>query len=146
MIVALPLGVQALLMLVDEFVFHRRRGLKRWERWGHPLDTVSVGLALAVPAFAPPTEAWMGVYVGLGLFSCLLVTKDEWVHAEECSPTEHWLHAVLFVLHPVVFGVLGWAWWSEFGVFPRLLLWAELAALVGFAFYQIIYWIPRGRN
>jgi hypothetical protein len=146
MMVIVPLGAQALLMLVDEFIFHRRRGLPRWERWGHPIDTLSVGLALAVPAFAPPTIDWLTVYIGLSIFSCLLVTKDEWVHAKACAPMEHWLHAMLFVLHPVVFGVLAWAWWSEFQNFPRFLLWVELATLFGFAVYQILYWVPRGRD
>jgi hypothetical protein len=146
MMVALPLGLQALLMLVDEFVFHRRRGLQRWEVWGHPLDTLSVGLTVAVPAFFPPTKTWLFTYVALALFSCVLVTKDEWVHAQHCAPTEHWLHALLFVLHPVVFGCLGWAWLEEFAGFPRALLWGELVALGGFAIYQVLYWMPRERS
>jgi len=28
-------------MGVDEFYFHRRRGLPRWERLAHPLDTMT---------------------------------------------------------------------------------------------------------
>ncbi len=39
---AVPFALQGLAILVDEFYFHRRRGLPIWERWGHPLDTLSL--------------------------------------------------------------------------------------------------------
>jgi hypothetical protein len=38
----LPLIVQAIVIFVDEFYFHFAPGQPRWERIGHPLDTVTV--------------------------------------------------------------------------------------------------------
>ena len=98
---ALPLALQAVAMFFDEVLFHRRRGLSRWERVGHPLDTLTVLACFAVAIAAPPVTRWLFAYVALSAFSCLFVTKDEWIHARDCSPAEHWLHAVLFVLHPI---------------------------------------------
>jgi hypothetical protein len=40
----------------------------------------------------------------------LLITKDEWVHADQCNAGEHWLHSVLFVVHPVVLITAGLMW------------------------------------
>jgi len=82
LLLLLPALLQMLAMAVDEFVFHRRRGLPRWERLGHPLDTLTAAACYGWLAFAPPSESsTLGVYVGLCAFSCLFITKDEFVHA-----------------------------------------------------------------
>src|SRR5690606_8631765 len=87
------MGLQGTLMLVDEFLFHRRRGLPRWERIGHPLDTLTVLIPVALTTVFPPTAAFTGAFLAMALFSCLFVTKDEWIHARHCAPGEQWLHA-----------------------------------------------------
>ena len=40
------------------------------------------------------------VYAGLAVFSCLFVTKAEWLHARLCGPGEQWIHSLLFLLQP----------------------------------------------
>jgi hypothetical protein len=130
-------GSQAAFMLVDEFYFHRRRRLPRWERVGHPLDTLTVLLCYAVALLCPPSFAAGGAYVAVGVFSCLFVTKDEWLHARLCSPAEHWLHSVLFVLHPVVLGLVGFLW-VQGG--QRTLLTLQAAVTLAFGVYQTVYW------
>ena len=138
-----PAMLQGLAMFVDEFVFHRKRGLPRWERLGHPLDTLTVaacyGWLVAVPASHPHALA---VYVGLCAFSCVFITKDELVHAQRCEPVEIWLHALLFVLHPIVFLAFGviWSQGTEAWV-----LHGALAATVGMLAYQFGYWNLRSR-
>jgi hypothetical protein len=133
-----PLAVQGLAMSIDELWFHRRRGLPRWERLGHPLDTLTViacySWALAMP-FARPGA--LGGYVVLASFSCLFITKDEWVHAARCSPGEHWLHSVLFVLHPIVLGAAGLLW--SMGD-HRPWIAAQLGLALAFALYQLTFW------
>jgi hypothetical protein len=132
----LPLGLQALCMLVDELYFHRRRGLPRWERIGHPLDTLSVlacyGLALSLA----PAPGNLTLYVVAAAASCLLVTKDEPIHAQHCRPLEHWLHALLFVLHPIVLGVGALLWLRQ----ERTLLWLSFWLSAAFGLYQALYW------
>src|ERR1700722_1323339 len=106
----LPLALQAVLMIGDEAFFHRKRRLPLWERVGHPLDTLTVLACYAWVLFVSCGPGTLKVYVGLAAFSTLFVTKDEFVHKQHCSGTEQWLHALLFVLHPVVFLVLAIAW------------------------------------
>lgn len=140
---ALALFAQAAVFFVDEFYFHRRRGLPKWERWGHPADTLTVIAALSVPAFFSPTDFNLRVFGVLGVLSCVFVTKDEWVHAAKCPPTEHWLHSVLFILHPVVFICVGFEWMGGFSGFPLMGLYFQLAVLVAMALYQVGYWALR---
>src|SRR6266511_3179227 len=98
----IPFTLQTFCMAVDEFYFHRRRGLPRWERLGHPLDTLTALACFVWLLSAAPSALSLSVYVCLSVFSCLFVTKDEPVHSKHCSPNEQWLHALLFSLHPLV--------------------------------------------
>jgi hypothetical protein len=112
----LPFLVHGALMLVDEG-FHLRRGLPAWERWGHPLDTFAAAGCYAVALFAPRTREGLAAFAAAAALSCLCVTKDEWVHARHCSGAEHWLHACLFLLHPVLLGLAGlWAFAGAAGL------------------------------
>lgn len=123
-------------MLVDEIFFHRRRGLPRWERIGHPIDTLSVLACYCVTLALPPSQANLTLYVGLAALSCLLVTKDELVHAAHCEPAEQWLHSLLFILHPVVLGGAALLWLKE----ARGLLWLSAWLTAAFGVYQALYW------
>ena len=57
---------------------------------------------LALPLVLVPPGAEPAPVRGLAAFSCLLITKDEFVHQRLCTGGEHWVHAVLFILHPLV--------------------------------------------
>ena len=78
-------------MLVDEFYFHPRRFLPLWERLGHPIDTLSVALCVT---YLLGMGASVTTYTILSIFSCALVTKDEWqsivndVHAPSVDPVK----------------------------------------------------------
>ncbi len=148
---ALPVLVQAAALAFDEFVFHHRRGLPRWECLGHPLDTFSVLVPTCVAAFAHLDQRSFIVFVGTALFSCFFVTKDEWVHARLCDAREQWLHAVLFICHPLVFVSLGILWmWRDapqiFGLnaqyipITMMALYFQAVLLAVFLVYQVIYW------
>lgn len=146
-----PLGVQALALFVDEFVLHYRRSLPRWERLGHPIDTCSVLGALAIPVFVNFSNMSLLCFVCAAFFSSFLVTKDEWVHARACSGLEHWLHAVLFICHPMTFVSMAFFWalrdlpmWlpadASIVSTAEHLIRGQFVLLIGFLSYQIIYW------
>jgi 2-polyprenyl-6-hydroxyphenyl methylase/3-demethylubiquinone-9 3-methyltransferase len=124
----IPIAVQAAAMVVDEGWFHRRRGLPRWERVGHPLDTLTFVVCLAWLVVRGSGH----VYLALAIGSTVFVAKDEAVHARLCSPGEHWLHALLFVVHPLVL--------ASFTRLPREVLVAQLAVTLAFLAYQVVYW------
>jgi 2-polyprenyl-6-hydroxyphenyl methylase / 3-demethylubiquinone-9 3-methyltransferase len=132
----IPVGLQALAMVVDEGWYHRKRGLPRWERIGHPLDTLTIAICLGWLVAMPPARGALPVYVALAIFSTLFVTKDEAVHARLCTAGEHWLHSILFVLHPIVLAAFALIWWSG----GRTIVIGQLAVTLAFLGYQVIYW------
>jgi 2-polyprenyl-6-hydroxyphenyl methylase / 3-demethylubiquinone-9 3-methyltransferase len=133
----LPVALQGAAMVVDEGVFHRRRGLPRWERIGHPLDTLTIAACLGwLVASRPDTGFALSAYCVLAVFSTLFVTKDEGVHAKLCTAGEHWLHSILFVLHPIVLGSFAWLWWTG----HSSILVAQLVVTSAFLVYQVVYW------
>jgi hypothetical protein len=147
-----PLFVQTAAMGFDELYFHRKRGLGAWERIGHPLDTLTVLACVAWALLAAPSPAHVAVYAALALVSCLSITKDEVVHARRCSAGEHWVHALLFIVHPLSLGSVAMLWatlhapaqgWA--GVLPgpffgRTVLLGQLVVTASFCAYQAVYW------
>ena len=132
-----PVALQGVAMIVDEVVCHRRRGLPRWERIGHPLDTLTILACLGwLAVVSHDAAAALPVYVGLSIFSTLFVTKDEAIHARECGPGEHWLHAILFALHPIVLAAFAMMWWTG----HHTMIAIQLAVVGAFLTYQVVYW------
>lgn len=134
-----PFAVQGLLMGVDEFYCHLRRPLRRWERLGHPSDTLLFLSCLLWLLTRPPGPGSVRVYIALSAASCLFVTKDEWQHRELCTGFENWLHALLFMLHPLLLVWAGWLWWTADGAF-HLAVGGAAGMSAAFAVYQFIYW------
>jgi hypothetical protein len=150
-LLAVPLGVQALAMLVDELYFHRRRGLGAWERIGHPLDTLTVLLCLAWVLVVSPSDGAIATYIVLAAASCFFITKDEAVHTTACRAGEHWLHAVLFVVHPMSLASIGLMWPAIHARRDEIPVWlrdvpaasivtTQLTVTCAFCLYQILYW------
>ena len=137
-VLAGPFAIQSVAMLVDELYFHRRRGLGAWERIGHPLDTLTVLACVGWALFTRPTSGHLAAYAVLAGISCLFVTKDEFVHARRCTAGEHWLHALLFVLHPLTLACVAIAWRLQ-GRSSSLPA-AQFIASAGFGLYQLAYW------
>lgn len=149
-----PFALQGIAIGVDEIYFHHKRGLPKWERIGHPIDTFSVLICLVFTLFIPYSAAALKTYIGLSIFSSLCVTKDEFVHKHHCPASENWLHAVLFTLHPIVLTVVGLIWaalsnkvffdWTmpllQNPNFLKTLLYAQVFSITLFLVYQIIFW------
>lgn len=152
-IVVIPFVLQALTIGVDEVYFHYKRGLPKWERIGHPVDTFSVLLCLSWVIAKAYTPLNAKIFIALAILSCLCVTKDEFVHKHHCPAAENWLHALLFTLHPITLFVLGMIWYSTShpNTHPILLAWfgnedlflilkGQLFLMTLFFFYQLIFW------
>ena len=149
-----PFALQAVVILFDEGYFHVRRGLPKWERIGHPIDTLSVLVCLGFVIFVPFSQKMLILYSALALFSSILVTKDEFVHFDHCPASEQWLHAVLFTLHPITLIAAGFIWpvaqgcevapwiaeWLDRPQALALFLKGQFAAMGLFLMYQIVFW------
>ncbi|MBS0604199.1 MAG: hypothetical protein JSS60_04065 [Verrucomicrobia bacterium] len=153
-LILVPFIVQTLVITFDEFYFHVRRGLPKWERIGHPLDTLTVLACFAFVLFVPYSSFFLKVYIGLAIFSCVFVTKDEFVHKDCCPASEQWLHALLFLNHPIVLTAAGLLWpivdkgiapsWLS-GLVPyadnvRFILIMQTICIALFLTYQTVYW------
>lgn len=151
----LPFGLQGLAMAFDEFGFHHHRTVPRWEWMGHALDTSVFLVCLAFPLLLAPTPSHLQLYGMLAVFSCFLITKDEFIHQRLCSGGEHWVHAVLFILHPLVLIATAFLWIMTGGglaltgipgppmAMARGVLLLQLLLVAGFLVFQIGYWASR---
>ncbi len=149
-LILLPFIIQAIVIALDEYIYHIKRGLPKWERIGHPIDTLSVIGCFAFILFVPYESSMIKYYVITAIFSCLLITKDEFVHKHHCPAGEQWLHAVLFVNHSILLAVMGLMWPKIHGqeIFDWLpsveilvpFLWSQGIFASLFFLYQVIYW------
>ena len=150
----LPFALQGLAMGVDEFGFHHQRTVPRWEWRGHALDTSVFLACLACPFVLPATPPNIRLYGVLAVVSCLLITKDEFIHQRLCSGGEHWVHALLFILHPIVLIATAFLWISlgthaVMGIPTPTLAWARGMLLFqgllvsGFLVFQLVFWSGR---
>lgn len=130
---------QGTIMAVDEFYFHWRRGLKAWEVWGHPVDTLFFLACFFLAWKFPPHTVMRNVWIVLALVSTLIITKDEWVHKKECCAAEQWLHALLFILHPISLWMCYQLWQSGLPEHKGLLL-LQTTLIGGFLAYQVFFW------
>jgi len=150
----IPFALQALVIVLDEWVFHVRRGLPKWERIGHPMDTLSVIICMGFVIFVPFSSKMLVLYIILSSLSTVLVTKDEFVHKDHCSAAENWLHALLFSLHPITLICAGFIWpvvqgvevapwiarWLDAKEELLLFLYGQFAVMIAFMLYQIVFW------
>lgn len=154
LLLCVPFLIQAIAIVLDEYLFHMKRGLPRWERIGHPLDTLTVLACFAFVLFVPYSFSAFKLYLFLALFSCLFVTKDEFIHKQHCPASEQWLHSILFVNHPILLASAGLMWpflhggdvphwllrWFKEPQFFEPFLQFQSLFVALFMFYQVIYW------
>ena len=129
--------LQGAILFFDELYFHRKRGLPLWEKFSHPIDSFSVLICYLFLFVSEYNESKLKIFIGLSVLSCLLITKDEFVHKAQAPAAENWLHALLFIVHPVPFIAAGllWAEATEKLSFGLMAVFVLL-----FMLYQIIYW------
>jgi hypothetical protein len=146
----IPFLIQAVCIFVDEFYFHVKRGLPKWERIGHPIDTLSVLVCFLFIVNFPCSALNVKIYGLLCALSMILITKDEFIHKEVCPKLEMWLHAVLFINHPLLLLAAGCIWGCDTFAFLNTLssikdlaasfFWGQTLFTGLFMLYQIIYW------
>lgn len=150
----IPFCLQAVAIMIDEVYFHWKRGLPKWERIGHPIDTLSLLVCMFFVVFVPFSASALNVYCVLAVISCLMVTKDEFVHKHHCPASENWLHALLFLLHPITLTMAGLIWpisqgvevpvwlsaWLDAPAALLFFLYMQTAVMFLFFLYQVIFW------
>lgn len=144
-ILLIPFAIQAVAVFIDEFYFHHQRGLGLWERLGHPFDTLSVISVYVFCLLAPYTFLNLIFGISIATFSCIFVTKDEFVHKKLCAAEEQWLHSILFLVHSLTSFILIGFWYLNQKSIPTLFsiksfFSIQILILILFMIYQIVYW------
>jgi hypothetical protein len=150
-VLAFLIGLHAFFMIIDEFYFHMKRILPKWERIGHPLDTLFFLACFVVVIFFSMTKMSIIFYIILSCISCVFIIKDEFIHLKHCSKYEQMLHALMFILHPVLLIILFLSWSSftkPYFDFLQIIhspiikniIWFQFSSAIVFLFYQVIYW------
>lgn len=97
--------------------------------------------SLSIPLLLPHTQANLRLYCVLGVISCLLITKDEWIHAKACEWKELWLHSVLFIVHPALLILVAVSWGQDSSsIALHFMLEFQIVAMLIFSAYQVVYW------
>ena len=86
-------------------------------------------------AFTDRTPLTENIYYVMATISCICVTKDEWVHRKYCTAEEMWLHAILFMMHPLVLYMALREWEDS-----RASFLAVAGGVFVFLVYQVVYW------
>jgi len=108
---AIPFIIQAILFGMDEFCYHRNRFIPLLEKWGHVLDTLVFLICIYYALYKDYRKRREWKYIFWFVLSCLVVLKEESIHYMlPISLGEQWLHSILFVLHPILLGSLGYFW------------------------------------
>ena len=145
-LILLTFVVQVFAISIDEFYFHRIRRLPLWERISHPIDTMLFTTCISISLFLPPHSPIIEWYIIIAILSTLLITKDEFIHPSLCSPAEHWIHSILFILHPIVLieVFIFWTMPQLFSTHILSILQIGLKLLFFFSllflFFQIVFW------
>ncbi|MBI1764474.1 MAG: hypothetical protein HYR56_23870 [Acidobacteria bacterium] len=113
------------------------------------MDTLTVLFCFGWVFLVVPTTVTVCAYTGLSLFSCLFVTKDEAIHCQVCKASEQWVHALMFMLHPLILlsaGLLWPVWHGQalsfftYTGFERSFLLGNTLLTFGFGLFQLLYW------
>ncbi len=130
-------GLQGLMIAIDEFYFHHRRVIPQWERIGHPVDTLLFLVCFLFCVFVQPKrENAQAIFIALAGLSCVIISKDEWIHKKYSDGAENWLHSLLFIIHPLSLFVL-YQLWMIGNIGPIIL---QSIVIFLFMSYQIVYW------
>jgi hypothetical protein len=149
--IVILIAFHAILMIFDEFFFHKKRILPKWERIGHPIDTLFILSCFFIITYLPMTKINVIIYCALSVFSCFIIIKDESIHLKCCDKYEQYLHAILFVLHPILLVILFFSWSSFTKPYINYLenfssplikniIYFQFISAILFLFYQILFW------
>ena len=124
---------------LDERLCHGGRGLSRVERAGRVADLL-LWLALhGLVIFAVFTPARGALYAGLATGALLFMTRDEW-RGRTCPPREAGLHALQYLLSPVLLLTLG-AMWPVIDGVSTVVGWMLPLSLDGL---RLLVWLQAG--
>lgn len=134
--------IQVILFNVDEYYFHRKRGLVKQEVISAIVDGALYLIPLLIAIFLPFNSLWQKLYIGFAMISCLSIAKNECFYPSLTAP-ERVVHALLYILHPVMLYTFYISWEQNYfttmiNFWMIQIIYMALGAKT--LTYQIIYW------
>jgi hypothetical protein len=134
--------LHAALYGVDEYIYHRKRGLCPVEFINALFDGILFLIPLVIAIFTSHSYWLDKIYIALAVLSIFSIIKNERFYHELCV-TERMIHAALYVLHPLILYAFYHSWkWNFFDKYYYF--WLVQLLYVAFGTktvtYHIIYW------
>lgn len=134
--------LHGILFRVDEYMFHRKRGLQKRELTNSLIDGLIFLITLAVAMFSKHSYWSDKIYIALSIVSCLSIVKNEFFY-ENLKKGERFVHALLYVFHTTILYAFYISWRiNYFDSHYYIWLTQLLYMILGFQTlaYSLIYW------
>lgn len=134
--------IHALLFAADEYLFHKKRGLKKDEIYNSLIDGALFLIPLVISIFFPFTNLTKIIFLTTAILSCISIVKNELFYKDLCV-RERLIHSFLYVLHPAILYSFYISWAGNyFHEFSNV--WLVQLVYIFFGTktlaYRIIYW------
>ena len=131
-----------ILYRIDEFKFHRQRGIGKTELTNSLIDGLIFLITLSIAMFSSFNYWSEKIYIALSILSCLSIAKNEFFYGQLCKG-ERFTHSLLYVLHTIILYAYYLSWKTNyFDLHYYIWLTQLLYMILGFQAltYSLIYW------
>ncbi|OIQ18990.1 MAG: hypothetical protein BM556_06815 [Bacteriovorax sp. MedPE-SWde] len=130
------------LFTVDEYLFHKKRGLSKNEIYNSLIDGALFLIPLVICIFFSFKPLMKNIFLGCAFLSCISIAKNELFYKDICV-RERLIHSLLYVLHPAILYSFYISWAGNyFDAYPNFWMLQLIYIFFGLKTlaYRIIYW------
>jgi hypothetical protein len=131
------------LFAYDEYALKRKRSLSQSEINSALIDGFLFLSIVALTIFTNFSSTLSYVYIGLAVLSCASIIKNEFFYPDTIKREERVVHALMYVLHPLILYCFYTSWSMNFFI-TNMTYWTMqlLYLILGFKTitYHVIYW------
>lgn len=135
--------LHGILFTFDEYIVHKKRSLSQKEVNSGLIDGVLFLSTVALTLFTKFSSLLEIIYISLGFLSCVAIIKHEMFLPPDITKRERVIHAVLYILHPLILYAFYVSWKSDF-FNTNLTYWMMQLGYFALGFkaitYHVIYW------
>ncbi len=135
--------LHACLFGYDEYFLKRKRELSQAEINSGILDGILFLFVVSLTIFTTFSESLGYIYIGFSGLSCISIVKNEFFYPKDIERVERIVHALLYVLHPLILYCFYASWKMGFFVSDMTYWMLQLCYLilgVKTVTYHIVYW------
>ncbi len=127
----------------DEYVLNKRRDLSQGEINSALIDGIIYLSTVAFTIFTTYSDVLGSLYVFLASCSCISIIKNEYFYPNNLPKIERIIHAILYILHPLILYAFYLSWKENFFQ-TNMTYWMLQLGYMALGFkamsYHVIYW------